>query len=104
MSQPIIQMKNVIKEFTVGGGFAKEETFRALQGVSFDLYAGRTLALVGESGCGKSTCARLITKVYPASEGKFYLTAPTSMTSPHDTIFKIIAVRYKWCFKTLLDR
>ncbi|MDW1838613.1 ABC transporter ATP-binding protein, partial [Vibrio sp. Vb0718] len=53
MSQPIIQMKNVIKEFTVGGGFAKEETFRALQGVSFDLYAGRTLALVGESGCGK---------------------------------------------------
>lgn len=34
MSQPIIQMKNVIKEFTVGGGFAKEETFRALQGVS----------------------------------------------------------------------
>ncbi|HHG3519703.1 TPA: hypothetical protein ACPVZQ_005224 [Vibrio parahaemolyticus] len=53
MSQPIIQMKNVIKEFTVGGGFAKEETFRALQGVSFDLYAGRTLALVGESGCGQ---------------------------------------------------
>lgn len=34
MSEPIIQMKNVIKEFKVGGGFAKEETFRALQGVS----------------------------------------------------------------------
>ncbi|CAH1540047.1 Oligopeptide transport ATP-binding protein OppF [Vibrio jasicida] len=70
MSEPIIQMKNVIKEFKVGGGFAKEETFRALQGVSFDLYAGKTLALVGESGCGKSTCARLITKVYPASDGE----------------------------------
>ncbi|MBR9786924.1 MAG: ABC transporter ATP-binding protein [Vibrionaceae bacterium] len=70
MNQPIIQMKNVVKEFKVGGGLAKEETFRALQGVSFDLYAGKTLALVGESGCGKSTCARLITKVYPATEGK----------------------------------
>ncbi len=70
MSQPIIQMKNVIKEFKVGGGLAKEETFRALQGVTFDLYAGKTLALVGESGCGKSTCARLITKVYPATEGE----------------------------------
>ncbi|WP_146492672.1 ATP-binding cassette domain-containing protein [Vibrio sp. T20] len=70
MSQPIFQVKNLVKEFTVGGGFGKEEIFRALHGVSFDLYAGRTLALVGESGCGKSTCARLMTKVYPATEGE----------------------------------
>ncbi|OBT16257.1 dipeptide/oligopeptide/nickel ABC transporter ATP-binding protein [Vibrio tasmaniensis] len=70
MTQPIIQVKNLIKEFTVGGGFGKEEIFRALHGVSFDIYAGKTLALVGESGCGKSTCARLMTKVYPATEGE----------------------------------
>ncbi|CAH7195740.1 ATP-binding cassette domain-containing protein [Vibrio chagasii] len=70
MSQPIMQVKNLIKEFTVGGGFGKEEIFRALHGVSFDLYPGRTLALVGESGCGKSTCARLMTKVYPPTEGE----------------------------------
>ena len=70
MSEPLIQVKDVVKTFTVGGGFAKTDTFRALQGVSFDLHAGRTLALVGESGCGKSTCARLITKVYPATEGE----------------------------------
>lgn len=70
MQQPIIQVKNVVKEFTVGGGLGKEEIFRALHGVSFDLYAGKTLALVGESGCGKSTCARLMTKVYPATEGE----------------------------------
>ena len=70
MSQPIMQVKNLVKEFTVGGVFGKEEIFRALHGVSFDLYAGRTLALVGESGCGKSTCARLMTKVYPPTEGE----------------------------------
>lgn len=70
MSQPIMQVKNLVKEFTVGGGFGKEEIFRALHGVSFDLYPGRTLALVGESGCGKSTCARLMTKVYPPTEGE----------------------------------
>ncbi|MGB1972690.1 MAG: ABC transporter ATP-binding protein [Vibrio toranzoniae] len=70
MSQPIIQVKNLVKEFTVGGGFGKEEIFRALHGVSFDIYAGKTLALVGESGCGKSTCARIMTKVYPATEGE----------------------------------
>ncbi|QPK06902.1 ATP-binding cassette domain-containing protein [Vibrio kanaloae] len=70
MSQPIFQVKNLVKEFTVGGGLGKEESFRALHGVSFDLHAGKTLALVGESGCGKSTCARLMTKVYPATEGE----------------------------------
>ena len=70
MSQPIMQVKNLVKEFTVGGGFDKEEIFRALHGVSFDLYPGRTLALVGESGCGKSTCARLMTKVYPPTKGE----------------------------------
>ncbi|MEZ8287939.1 ATP-binding cassette domain-containing protein [Vibrio sp. 10N.237.312.B06] len=70
MSQPIFQVKNLVKEFTVGGGFGKEEIFRALHGVSFDLHAGKTLALVGESGCGKSTCARLMTKVYPPTEGE----------------------------------
>ncbi|MGR6838820.1 ATP-binding cassette domain-containing protein [Aliivibrio wodanis] len=70
MDKPLIQVKNIVKEFTVGGGFSQEDTFKALQGISFDLYAGRTLALVGESGCGKSTCARLITKVYPATDGE----------------------------------
>lgn len=69
MSDCILEMKNVVKDFTVGGGLAKTDIFRALTGVSFKLRAGRTLALVGESGCGKSTCARLITKVYPATEG-----------------------------------
>ncbi|EOE2118365.1 ABC transporter ATP-binding protein [Vibrio vulnificus] len=70
MTPPVIELKNVVKEFTVGGGFARQESFRALHGVSFNLYAGKTLALVGESGCGKSTCARLITKVYPPTEGE----------------------------------
>ncbi|GLQ76216.1 ABC transporter ATP-binding protein [Vibrio sp. vnigr-6D03] len=69
-SEPIIQLNNVTKEFNIGGGFAKVESFKALQGVSFNLYKGKTLALVGESGCGKSTCARLMTKVYPATEGE----------------------------------
>jgi peptide/nickel transport system ATP-binding protein len=70
MSEPIIQLNNVTKEFNIGGGFSKVDTFKALQGISFNLYKGKTLALVGESGCGKSTCARLMTKVYPATEGE----------------------------------
>ncbi|NOH60532.1 ATP-binding cassette domain-containing protein [Vibrio sp. RE88] len=70
MSQPIIQLNNVVKEFTIGGGFAVQDRFKALQGVSFSIHKGKTLALVGESGCGKSTCARLITKVHSATSGE----------------------------------
>lgn len=70
MNQPIIQLNNVVKEFTIGGGFASQDRFKALQGVSFSLHKGKTLALVGESGCGKSTCARLITKVHSATSGE----------------------------------
>ncbi|PAU40254.1 dipeptide/oligopeptide/nickel ABC transporter ATP-binding protein [Vibrio coralliilyticus] len=70
MSQPIIQLNNVVKEFTIGGGFAAQDRFKALQSVSFSLHKGKTLALVGESGCGKSTCARLITKVHSATSGE----------------------------------
>ncbi|ELR65647.1 Oligopeptide transport ATP-binding protein OppF [Photobacterium marinum] len=70
MSQPIIEVKSVTKEFAAGGGFGSKEIFRALNNVSFTLHRGRTLALVGESGCGKSTCARLITKVHSPTEGE----------------------------------
>ena len=38
MSQPIIQLNNVVKEFTIGGGFAAQDRFKALQGVSFSLH------------------------------------------------------------------
>ncbi|RXJ73711.1 dipeptide/oligopeptide/nickel ABC transporter ATP-binding protein [Veronia nyctiphanis] len=69
MSEPIIRVDNVTKTFEMGGGFGKKETFQALRGISFDLHAGKTLALVGESGCGKSTVARLITKVHDVTSG-----------------------------------
>ncbi|MGF1909436.1 ATP-binding cassette domain-containing protein [Vibrio kasasachensis] len=72
MSEVIIELNNIVKEFTIGGGFSSVERFKALQGVSFSLRKGRTLALVGESGCGKSTCARLITKVYPSTSGEIF--------------------------------
>ncbi|MDP5252724.1 MULTISPECIES: ABC transporter ATP-binding protein [unclassified Vibrio] len=68
--QPFISLNNVVKTFSSGGPLAKKAQFHALQGVSFNLYTGRTLALVGESGCGKSTCAKLITKVHAATEGE----------------------------------
>jgi peptide/nickel transport system ATP-binding protein len=45
-------------------------TLRAVDGVSFDIPKGTTLSLVGESGCGKSTVARLVVGLYPATRGR----------------------------------
>ncbi|MCJ7701658.1 MAG: ATP-binding cassette domain-containing protein [Anaerolineales bacterium] len=46
---------------------------KAIDGISFDVYKGETLGLVGESGCGKSTTGRVILQLYPATSGKIYL-------------------------------
>ncbi|USD66697.1 ATP-binding cassette domain-containing protein [Vibrio sp. SCSIO 43136] len=69
MMEPIIQLNDVTKTFQVDS-LGGKQSFTALNGVSFNLHAGRTLALVGESGCGKSTCARLITKVFAPTQGE----------------------------------
>lgn len=71
-----VQLKNVSKTFDVSAPWLnrvlerKPQTFlHAVSDVSFDINRGETLALVGESGCGKSTVARLIVGLYAASTG-----------------------------------
>ena len=72
--QPLLHVENLCKEFPVESGvFGKRFSKRAVHAVndvSFDIYAGETFGLVGESGCGKSTTGRCI----------MHLTRPTSGT------------------------
>ena len=68
----LLEVKNLKKSFPVKSGFFSRvtATVKSVQGVSFDLDAGETLGVVGESGCGKTTVARLVLKVYEPDDGR----------------------------------
>jgi ABC-type oligopeptide transport system ATPase subunit len=70
----ILRVENLKKEYKIKSGFLKkDEIFTAVNGISFSLYEGEYLGIVGESGCGKSTTARLVTNLIPKTSGKIYI-------------------------------
>lgn len=71
--EPLLKVLNISKTYiTKGFLFKKDTTFTAVNNVSFDLYEGETLGLVGESGCGKSTLGNAILQLDNASSGLIY--------------------------------
>ncbi len=70
----LLQVDSLAKHYPVSTGFMKPKALvRALDGVSFHLDAGKTLAVVGESGCGKTTLARQITMIETPTAGHLRL-------------------------------
>ena len=65
----ILEVSNLRKHFQLG----HKQVVHAVDDVSFTLRRGKTLGLVGESGCGKSTCARTIIRMYDVTDGKILL-------------------------------
>ncbi len=65
MSEKILEIKNLETSFRV-----EEGTIKAVDNVSFDVYAGKTLGIVGESGCGKSVTSLSIMRLIPNPPGK----------------------------------
>jgi len=74
MSAPLLEVNDLKKHFRVGGGLLRPRAFvYAVDGVSFTIARGETLALVGESGCGKSTVGRAILRLFDITAGQVVL-------------------------------
>ncbi len=70
MREQLIEVKNLKKNFA--SGIFRKNYVKAVDGISFDIARGETMALVGESGCGKSTVGRCVLNLIKPTSGKIY--------------------------------
>lgn len=68
VGEPLMRVENLSKYFTI----SRQEILKAVDQVSFDIYRGETVGLVGESGCGKSTTGRCLVRLYEPTQGRIF--------------------------------
>jgi oligopeptide/dipeptide ABC transporter ATP-binding protein len=104
----LLELDGVDRHFEIRRGFRQKSTLRAVEGVSLSIERGQSLGLVGESGCGKSTVARMVASLLEPSRGRILLDGkplasasrervqivfqdPHASLNPRRTIFQAVA-------------
>lgn len=74
-AKPLVRVRDLKMHFPIYSGLLRRRVgeVRAVDGVSFDVMEGETLGLVGESGCGKSTCGRAVLRLYDITAGEILI-------------------------------
>lgn len=73
---PILYVSHLKKHFSIDHGFRKSTTVKAVDDITFTLFKGETLGIVGETGCGKTTLGRTILRLTDSSAGDVYFDLP----------------------------
>src|SRR6202140_4090048 len=92
MTEPLLRVNELVKNFAVKGGVLGRAVDQVHAGdyVSFDIGAGETLGLVGESGCGKSTTGRCILRLIEPTSGEVWFSG-TNVTAMNQTALRALA-------------
>jgi dipeptide transport system ATP-binding protein len=86
----VLQAEHLVRNYRVrAGALGGSVLLRAVNDVSFTLAAGRTLAVVGESGCGKSTVARMATMIEPPSAGRLLIDGVDVTSQSRDVLRRL---------------
>ena len=94
-SAPVLRVVDLTKHFP---GRSRDRPIKAVDGVSFELFAGETLGLVGESGCGKSTTGRAVLQLHRPSSGRVWL-GDTELTALDESELRALRPRMQMIFQ-----
>jgi len=84
---PLLEVKNLSKYYPqVSGIFNGKKYFKALDGISFTIYPGETVGLVGESGCGKTTLSRTLLQLQKPTAGEIYYKGEDLAKASHNRL------------------
>ena len=104
-AQPLLLVRDLKKHFPARGHVltSRREMVQAVDGVSFSVMKGATLGVVGESGCGKSTTARLLLHLIEPDAGDIVFDGEVS--ARHRGLpCASCGCRCRWCFRTAIRR
>ncbi|MER7796636.1 ABC transporter ATP-binding protein [Microbacterium sp. NPDC096154] len=86
---PVVEVRDLVKDYRIRKGGFRSEPFRAVDNVSFQIPRGKTLALVGESGSGKSTVAKMVLQLESVTSGQILIDGTDTQAMSRKDVFDL---------------